>query len=187
MKPNNPTALMEFHRMRPLATLSAMAAAIVFMVTPVNAAVRAPQLGIDSFDQLAQPLPLPYDTRANADRAVTEARQRAMVKHKLLLIDLGGNWCLDCRILAGTIETPRLKAFVEAHYEVAMVDIGRFDKNGQIAARYGIKGRLEGVPALLVVDPRSNTLINAGHVTALADARSMSPQALADWLANWAS
>ena len=28
-------------------------------------------------------------------------------------------------------------------------------------------------------------LIDRGHVSALADARSMSPQGLADWLASW--
>ena len=117
----------------------------------------------------------------------TEARQRAIARHKLQLIDRGGNWCLDCRSLAGTIETPRLKAWVEAHYEVVTVDVGRFDKNGQIAERYGIKGRLQGVPSVLVVEPRSNRLINQGHTAALADARSMSPQALADWLAGWVS
>jgi thiol-disulfide isomerase/thioredoxin len=172
-------------QMRPLGTLSALAAALIAFSAPVAAAVRAPQVGVASFDQLAQPLPLPYDTHADADRAVTEARQRAIAEHKLLLIDLGGNWCLDCRILAGTIETPRLKAFVDAHYEVVTVDVGRFDKNGQIAARYGITGRLEGVPSVLVVEPRSNKLINQGHTAALADARSMSPQALADWLASW--
>ena len=171
--------------MRPFGTFCVMAAAAMLSAVPAAAAVHAPQVGVASFDQLAQPLPLPYDTHADADRAVTEARQRAIAGHKLLLIDLGGNWCLDCRILAGTIETPRLKAFVEAHYEVVTVDVGRFDKNGQIAARYGITGRLQGVPSVLVVEPHSNKLINQGHTAALADARSMSPQALADWLASW--
>jgi len=164
---------------------AAWAALALAITTPALAAVPAPQLGIASFDQLAQPLPRPYNESANADRAVAEARQRAIARHKLLLIDLGGNWCLDCRILAGTIETPRLHAFVDAHYEVITVDIGRFDRNGQIAAHYGIKGRLEGVPAVLVVDPHTDRLINVGHVTALADARAMTPQALADWLAQW--
>jgi thiol-disulfide isomerase/thioredoxin len=168
-------------------SLAALAAILILPGAPAQAAVPAPHLAIASFDQLAKPLPLPYDTAADADRAVTEARQRALARHKLLLIDLGGNWCLDCRILAGTIETPQLKAFVEAHYEVVTVDVGRFDKNGQIAERYGIKGRLQGVPSVLVVEPRSNRLINQGHTAALADARSMSPQALADWLASWVS
>ena len=165
---------------------SALLAALLALSAPPALAVPpAPQLGLTSFEQLAKPLPQPYDTAANADRAVAAARQRAIERHKLLLIDLGGNWCLDCRLLAGTIETPRLKAFVDRHYELVTVDIGRFDRNGQIPARYGIRGRLEGVPAVLVIDPRSNRLINAGHVAALADARGMSPQALADWLASW--
>lgn len=168
---------------RSLCRIALLASALA--AAPAMAAVHAPHLDITSFDQLAQPLPLPYNTAVDADRAVTEARQRAIAGHKLLLIDLGGNWCLDCRILAGTIETPRLKAFVEAHYEVVTVDVGRFDKNGQIAARYGITGRLQGVPSVLVVEPHSNKLINQGHTAALADARSMSPQALADWLASW--
>ncbi len=149
------------------------------------ATVAAPRLDITSFGQLAQPLPLPYDTSADADRAVAEARQRAIAGHKLLLIDLGGNWCPDCRVLAGTIATPRLQAFVAAHYELVMVDVGRFDKNGQIPARYGLTGRLQGVPSVLVIEPRANRLLNPGHTAALADARHMTPQALADWLASW--
>ncbi len=44
---------------------------------------------------------------------------------------------------------------------------------------------LEGVPSVLVVDPRTDQLINQGRTAALADARSMTPQALADWLAGW--
>ncbi len=65
------------------------------------------------------------------------------------------------------------------------VDVGRFDQNMGIPAAYGIKGRLAGVPAVLIVDPKTNKLINAGRETALADARSMRPQAVADWLAGW--
>ena len=65
-----------------------------------------------------------------------------------------------------------------------MVDIGRFDRNMTIPGRYGID-RPEGVPALLVVDPRTNRLLNPGHTSALSNARAMTPQALADWLASW--
>ena len=107
--------------------------------------------------------------------------------HRLLMIDLGGNWCGDCRVLAGTMDLPEMRRFVDAHYVVVTVDVGRFDKNLQIPARYGIKDRLEGVPSLLIVDPKSNRLVDAGHIAALADARHMDPQSLADWLAQWTS
>jgi thiol-disulfide isomerase/thioredoxin len=148
-------------------------------------AAPAPRVGIASFAQLSTPLPYPYDEKADANRAVAAAKARARAQHKLLLIDLGGNWCGDCRVLAGTMELPALKAFVAAHYEVVTVDVGRFDKNLQVPAHYGIRSRLQGVPALLIVDPTTDHLLDAGHVAALADARSMTPQALADWLAQW--
>jgi len=65
------------------------------------------------------------------------------------------------------------------------VDVGRYTKNLDIGATYGID-RPQGVPALFVVDPKTNKLVNpTASVTALRDARSLTPQALADWLAQW--
>jgi thiol-disulfide isomerase/thioredoxin len=150
---------------------------------PVHAA-PAPRVSATSLDQLRQPLPLPYDERADADRQVAAAKARAKAERKTLLIDLGGNWCPDCRILAGVMELPEIKAFIRRHYVVVTVDIGRMDRNAQIAARYGV-AKLKGVPALLIVDPRTDKLLNDGRLFALADARHMTPQALADWLAQW--
>jgi len=116
---------------------------------------------------------------------VAAAKVEALAGHKLLLIDLGGNWCPDCRILAATMELPEVKAFAAAHYVVVSVDVGRFDKNLQIPARFGITRRLEGVPSVIIAEP-DGTLVNRGHIAALADARHMTPQAIADWLAHWA-
>ena len=163
----------------------ALVAAAALAAAGAAPAAPAPKAGIASFAELPTPLPYPYDEKANADRTVAAARARALAHHKLLLIDLGGNWCGDCRVLAGTMALPAVKAFVAAHYEVALVDVGRFDRNLQVPARYGIHTRLVGVPSLLIVEPKTNRLLDAGHVAALADARSMSPQALADWLAQW--
>jgi len=162
-------------------------AAILFaMSAPAVAAAPPPRVRATSFEQLAQPLPLPYDETANADAAVARARAKARAQHKRLLIDLGGNWCLDCRILAGTMDLPEVASWVRSHYVVVTVDVGRFDKNLQIPAHYGIRERMKGVPSLLIVDPRSDRLINAGNTAALSDARSMNPQGLADYLARYA-
>jgi thiol-disulfide isomerase/thioredoxin len=161
------------------------AALVAALVAGTAQAAPAPRVGIASFAQLKTPLPYPYDEHADANAAVAAAKDRALGHHKLLLIDLGGNWCPDCRILAGTMELPELRAFIESHYEVVTVDVGRFDKNLQIPAHYGITHRLEGVPSVLVVDPASDRLVDAGHISALSDARHMTPQALADWLAQW--
>ena len=166
---------------RPLAlALSAVLLAGTAVAAP------APQLTIASFGQLTTPLPSPYDESADANAAVARAKAQARREHKLLLIDIGGNWCGDCRVLAGTIEQTALKAFVEKHYVLVSVDSGRhIEKNLQVSARYGVDPRKGGVPNLLVVNPRSDKLLDPGHTAALEDARHMTPQALADWLAQW--
>jgi thiol-disulfide isomerase/thioredoxin len=143
----------------------------------------APKVSIASLAQLPTPLPMPYEASADAKADVAAAFAKARASHKLLLIDLGGNWCADCRILAAIMRLPEVAAFVNAHYEVVVVDVGHEDRNLDIPARYGVK-RLEGVPSLLVVDAHDR-LKDAGHVAALADARHMTPQGLADWLARW--
>ena len=160
-------------------------AIIAILAAPAAAvAAPAPRLAVQSFDQLPKTLPLPYDEKADADGAVTAALARAKANGKLVVIDLGGNWCPDCRILAGTMALPSLSMFVRKHYELVMVDVGRFDRNLQIPGRYGI-ARPEGVPALLIIDPKTNRLLNPGKTSALSNARAMTPQALADWLASW--
>lgn len=161
-----------------------LAAALLAIAAPA-AAAPAPRMAITNFAELRTPLPYPYDEAADADAAVARGKAAARTHHKLLLIDLGGNWCGDCRILAATMERPELRSFIDRNYEVVPVDTGRFDKNLQIPAHYGITERMKGVPSLLVVDPRTDRLLNPGNTAALSDARHMSPQALADWLAQW--
>jgi thiol:disulfide interchange protein len=162
------------------------ALAALALAGPAAAAPAAPpKIAIDSFAQLQTPLPYPYNEAVHANAAVARAKARARAEHKLLLVDLGGNWCGDCRILSGAMGRPEFKAFLDRHYVTVLVDVGHFDKNLQVPAHWGITERLEGVPALLVVDPRTDKLLDEGRVSALQDARSMTPQALADWLAQW--
>jgi thiol-disulfide isomerase/thioredoxin len=168
-----------------LRRLSVLAAAGAIALTSLGAAAHAapaPRVKIGSLAELPTPLPYPYDVDADAERALSAALKRAKATHRKVLVDLGGNWCPDCRILAAVMDLPEVAAFVKAHYEVVMVDVGRLDRNTAIAERYGLK--LQGVPSILILDERGR-LLDQGHEPALADARSMTPQALADWLARW--
>jgi thiol-disulfide isomerase/thioredoxin len=144
----------------------------------------APRLAVREMSRLPLRVTAPYDEKADANAAVAAAFARAQVSHKRVLIDLGGNWCGDCIVLANIMQLPEMKPWLAAHYEMVAVDVGRFDKNLQIPARFGITKRLEGVPSVLIATPQGK-LVNPGHVAALADARSMTPQAVADWLAQW--
>lgn len=164
---------------------SIAAAAALLVAGPGGGAwaAAAPRVSIASLRQLPTPLPRPFDESEAASARVAAAAAKAGAEGKLLLIELGADWCGDCRILSAVMALPEVAAFVERHYVVVPVDVGHFDRNLEIVHHYGVK-RLDGVPALLVLDGRGR-LLDAGHVEALADARSMTPQALADWLARW--
>jgi len=167
-----------------LRPLAAVALVTTLIAAPASAfAAKAPTVALKSLADLPTPLPYPYDEKADAEADVAAALKRAKKAHKLTLIDFGGNWCPDCRIFAGLIEQPDLKKWVDKHYEVVTVNVGRYDKNMQIPARYGVD-KLKGVPSFLVVDGNGK-LVNDGAFFALTDARHMTPQSIADWLAQW--
>ncbi len=94
-------------------------------VTPAFAEVPAPKPSIASLADLPVVIKAPYDEAANADDAVAAAFAKAKVSHKLVLIDLGGNWCPDCIVLANFLRLPEVERFVDRHYEVVAVDVGR--------------------------------------------------------------
>ena len=165
-----------------------LAPAVLFALAIASTATAAPppRVSISDYAQLKTPLPYPYDEAADANAQLNKALARAKAGKKLLLIKMGGNWCGDCRILQATMDLPEMKTFLGRHYEMVSIDVGRMDKNLQIPARFGVKDKLEGVPAILIVDPATGRqLVARADVAALADARHMTPQALANWLAKY--
>lgn len=162
-----------------------IAALLLPIIAGTGYAAPAPKLAISSLSDLPVVERAPFMETANADAAVNAAFARAKKSGKRVLIDLGGNWCGDCVVLANIMRLKEMQPFLAAHFEMVSVDVGRFDKNLQIPARFGITKRLEGVPAVIIAEP-DGKFVNPGRITALADARHMSPQAIADWLAQWA-
>jgi thiol-disulfide isomerase/thioredoxin len=158
-----------------------LAAAMLLMAAA--AAAPAPKLSVATMADLPIVERTPYDAKLTV-AAVDAAFARAKKSHKRVLIDLGGNWCPDCLVLANLMQLPEMKKFLAAHFEVVLIDVGRFDKNLDVPARFGITSRLEGVPSVIVAEP-DGKFVNPGRISALSDARHLSPQTIADWLAGW--
>ena len=161
--------------------------AILPLLSAGALAAQAPRVDIASLHDLPVVERTPYDEAADADAAVDAAFARARKSGKRVLIDMGGNWCGDCIVLANLMQLPEMKRFLAAHFEIVSVDVGRFDKNLQIPARFGAVDRLKrgGVPSVIIAEP-DGSFVNRTDISALEDARHMSPQAIADWLAQWA-
>ena len=147
-----------------LRTLLLALSVLPFLAGAATAAT-APKVGITSLADLPVVERSPYDTNEDANAAVDAAFARAGKNGKRVLIDLGGNWCGDCIVLANLMQLPEMKRFLAAHFEIVKVDVGRFDKNLQVPARFGITQRLEGVPSVIIAEP-DGTFVNPGHIAA---------------------
>ena len=153
----------------------------LFAVLPAVAlAAPAPRVSVADAKHLVTPLPSPYDEKANADAAVDGAFARAKTSGKRVLIDMGANWCSDCRILAGVLELAEVKKFVGDNFELAQVDVGRFDHNQQIPARFHAK--VNAIPWIVIAEPDGKVLTSGYEIT---DGYHKTPQSMVDWLASW--
>lgn len=92
-----------------------------------------------------------YNEEADAKAEIARAAEKARRDNKRVLLVYGGNWCGWCRKLHQAFTQNRDIARVLLYeYEVVRVDIGRFDKNLDIAEKYGSKIK-KGVPYLTVL------------------------------------
>jgi|SRR5579859_2674911 len=156
-----------------------LAAALVASIAVASAAPLAvPVISPEPVVAAAHPYDEAADANARIDAALAEAKRTG--KH--VLLDFGANWCPDCRVLAGIEERPEVKPWLDANYINVLVDTGRFNKNLDIAARYGLT--LKEVPSVLVLSA-DGAVQNRDEATALGDARTMAPQAVVALLARW--
>lgn len=131
---------------------------------------------------LTGPLPLPYDEAADSHAQVAAALDRAKSSGKFVLLDFGGNWCADCRVVAGTLALDEVKPALVKTFEVVMIDIGRLNKNLDLASRYHVE--ISAVPTIIILDSQGK-IVNSGNPSALSDARTMSPQAIVNTIFRW--
>ena len=71
-----------------------LASLLLLAAFPAQAAAP-PKPSITKWEDLSVATVQPYDEAANADAKVAAAFARAQKSHKRVLIDLGGNWCVD--------------------------------------------------------------------------------------------
>ncbi|MFT9221178.1 thioredoxin family protein [Gluconobacter oxydans] len=154
------------------ATLPAHAASTEMTPTP------APQLTETS----APPVATPYPDTTVAHDQVAQAFALAQKTHRKVLLDFGGNWCPDCKMLSGIFALPDAAHWLDSQFVVVPVNVGRINTNLDLAARYGVT--IKAVPTVIIVTPDGHAL-NGDGSTALGNARSMSPQAVLDLISSW--
>jgi len=114
---------------------------------------------------------LPYNEAANAKAEIAQALADAAKANKPVLVIFGANWCEDCRALDLALKSGKNAALMSEEFKVVKVDVGRFDRNLDIANAYGNPIK-KGIPAAVIV-ASDNRVLYATRAGELADARSM--------------
>ncbi|HLO94240.1 MAG TPA: thioredoxin family protein [Burkholderiaceae bacterium] len=134
------------------------------------AAALVPALAEDA------PKPQVYNEQADARADLNQALAQANAQQRNVLVVFGANWCGDCMALdrkfsGGTLAGPVAKRFV-----VLKVNVGRFDRNTDLAAQMGVPLK-KGIPAVAVLG-RDGQVLSATSGGELADARNMGDEAV---------
>jgi thiol:disulfide interchange protein len=105
----------------------------------------------------AQINPHLYNSAANATLDIRRAVATAAKEHKNVLLDFGGNWCIDCHVLDNAFHQPRIAPLLNDNYVLVHVDVGQYDRNLELAKKYHAD-LSKGVPSLSVLDARGTVI-----------------------------
>lgn len=124
-----------------------------------------------------------YPPDADAHAEIKEAEEKAATGHKRVLLVFGANWCYDCHVLDLAFHRPDF-ASTMAGYEVVHVDIGDDGKkNTDLAVQFDVPLD-KGVPALAIADSDGKLVVSQKNGE-FEDARSLTPEALLEFLNKW--
>jgi thiol:disulfide interchange protein len=137
-------------------------ASTLLAFTAAQTSAQAPAQAPAATSQPATPAkPEIYDQTADAKAQIAMALARAKAENRRVLIQWGAEWCSWCHLLHGTFQSdPAVRKKLKYEYDLVLVDIGKWDKNMDLAAAYGADLKANGVPFLTVLDADGKSIAN---------------------------
>ena len=129
----------------------------------------------------ARPNPQLYPANANAVEEISKAKAAAVKEKKRILLVFGGNWCSDCHVLDRAFHLPRIAPLLNGNFEVVHVDVGKYDKNLDLAKKYHVDLE-KGVPEVAVLNGDGTFVYSTAE---FEKARLLSEEDVLDFLNKW--
>jgi len=156
---------------------------LLTLIVSMNGFTDFDRLGPE--DILITPLPLPYDEKVVDSLQLDEFIDLSISRGKQPVVIFGGNWCPDCRILEGTLAMPTIKKFLQQHYQVMHIDIGRYDRNMELMDHLNIESK-KGVPRVVILDLEKN-IMNSSTSSEWTTARDRKQQEIYNYFQKFLS
>jgi protein disulfide-isomerase len=130
-----------------------------------------------------QPYASVYNEKADAPHDVAAAITNAEGSKRNIVLIFGANWCPDCLALDAQMHKPELASIIEKNFVIVEVDLGREDKNLDLAEQYHVPIQ-HGIPALAVLNSHGR-LLYAMDQGQFADASNMSYKSIKAFFVRW--
>ena len=146
--------------------------AIALFLVAFGIALQASSAGRDIY-------PPPEQAKADLAAALKEAAKT----HKRIILDFGGNWCADCKVLDIYMHNAQNRPILDANFIVVHINVGRFDANLDLSKKYDTPLN-KGVPALAVLTS-SGKVLYSQKLGQFESMRRMEPSAVTEFLIQW--
>ncbi len=124
-----------------------------------------------------------YDPARNAQQDIRNAAAEARRTGRNVLVEVGGTWCIWCRIMDTFFtQHPDLAELREKNYVLVFVNYSPENKNEAVLSKYP---KVAGYPHLFVLDPKGK-LLQSQDTSVLEEGRGYNEQRMREFLINWA-
>lgn len=124
-----------------------------------------------------------YNEHADARRQIQAGIAQARRSGKNVALIFGANWCSDCHALNRQMQQGKLARIIRQDYVVVKIDVGQFDKNVEVAAKYGVPVK-HGIPAIAVLNSHGK-LLYAQDQGQFANAGKMAYGSFLEFFEKW--
>ena len=69
----------------------------------------------------------------SAESDIAAALHSAAASHKRVVLDFGGDWCVDCQVLDIFLHDAANRPILEANYVLVHVNVGQLDRNLELS------------------------------------------------------
>jgi thiol-disulfide isomerase/thioredoxin len=158
-----------------LRLLTRLAPILLFSVLSLGQATRTP------LRLPFRPDPNLYRADVNAQEEINNTIAAAGKQHKRVILVFGATWCGDCYALDYAFHQPRIEPLLNNNFKVVHVDVGRYDRNLDLAKKYHVDLE-KGIPSLAVLTPQGGLLYSTAE---FERARLMTEEDVISFLNQW--
>ncbi|MCP2336583.1 thioredoxin family protein [Actinomadura rupiterrae] len=152
-------------------------------VPETPASTAPPSLSPSQLAKVLKDTPTGYDPSRNAPSDISAALVKARTDKRPVLLDFGADWCPECRAMLRVYREDEVLPML-SRYHVVAVNVGRFNRNLDVAHRYGLSVQRTGIPAFVVLAPSGEVKV-VTEESAFTGEESVTPRKVNTFLSHW--